>query len=164
MTTSLVFFGTLSQSVMERFPSTTILISSETLVPQESFMSSFYYIPEKDVNVMIKLTPRDIPVAIKILGPGELTVDEVVFHDIISIPVNSSNPEGVYHLRLLNFDDRDVLVNALVTSDDFSNAEEVFVPLAQGVINAGIIFVAGFIVTIIGLVLFLLKRTKNNSQ
>jgi len=164
MIASLVSLGTLSQLVFDQFPSTVLLMSPETIASQDSSTTSFYFVAEREVVVMIKLVPRDALVAVKIIGPDNLIIEEGVFNDLVSIPINASNPIGAYHLNLLNFDDRGVVVNALVTSDDFTNAEEVFLPLAQGIISIGIIFIIGIIVIVIGFVLFLLERKKRKSE
>lgn len=161
---SLASLGTLGQSVFEQFPSTVFLMSSETIAPKESSLSPFYYLAEREVNVIIKLSPRDAPVAVKVLGPDELIIEEAVFNDLISIPINSSNPIGAYYVTLFNFDDRDVVVNAVVTSDDFSDVEDLILPLAQSVIYTGIIFITGIIVIVIGFVLFLLEWSKRKSE
>jgi len=143
------------------FPSSAILLSGEMLEFQDARTVEFDITTNKNLTLLIVSSTRDAFLAAKIFDQNEELIIENAFHGKLLFPF-PSNSSGSYMMSVANLDQRAISVYSILTSDKMPDDIDFILGLANQAIASLVIILIGFIVLVIGSIVWILDKKKSS--
>jgi hypothetical protein len=145
--------------------------STQTISPGESFSNSIEAQPGTNMRVAVELQPSQVPMQLQVRQPDGDVISNISFNDRTSTTF-TPNTDGEYTIIITNTGNEQASVNMLAGTTTFfasdgnddGNPQQANVALGAMAISAPILGGIGFIVIVIGAIVYFLRDRRRTRR
>jgi len=152
-----------SNSINDKFPDLTLLISNEMLEPAQSVRSIITL--EKGEKFFVTTTAQPITNTLyfSIINNDTSFSKEFLFNDLASFPIVANSTEN-FLIEIGNVGSEISIVNGFITKNPIIGDEELVFEYGSGLLNSTALIFIGFILILVGIIIFVIDKKRVKSK
>jgi len=159
--TSLVF--SYSNSINEKYPDLTFIISNVSLEPNQSVEGSISL--EKDANIFVTITTAPVTNSIyfSVNNNDNSFTKEIIFNDLTTLEL-IANTSDSFNIVVGNIGTEVSSVSGVTTKNPILDDDELIFSFGQGILAGGVLVLVGIFLIIIGVLIFVIKKKRTKKK